>query len=322
MIISCDRISAFVVADKIGGGPSLDINQLEVFLAVAREKSFSRAAEALHRTQPAISQAIRRLETELGEPLFDRSSKDGTLTEAGRVLFDFAQQMMNLRQHAHSAIRELRDLHRGKLSLSANEYTVMCLLPLIPIFRARHPHIKIEVKRSLASRIPAEILGRDVEIGVVSFKPTDRAIRSVPVATDDLSLIVAPNHPLATKKVVSVRDLGAEAFVAHNVPSPYREKVIKTFEKQRTPLNISMEMPTLEAIKRLVERGLGVALIPRLAAQAEIARNELVGLTVREMKLERRLYLIYRRGATLSHAAKAFIRIARSGNGLSESKDE
>src|SRR6266576_630799 len=289
----------------------MDINQLEVFLAVAQEKSFSRAAEALHRTQPAVSQAIRRLETELGEALFDRSSKDGTLTAAGRVLFDFAQQMMNLRQHAHSAIRELRDLHRGKLSLGANEYTVMCLLPLIPIFRARHPHIKIEVKRSLASRIPGEILGRDVEIGVVSFKPVDPAIKSVAVVTDELALVVPPDHPLAAKKIVSVRELGAESFIAHNVPSPYREKVVKTFEKHRTPLNISMEMPTLEAIKRLVEKGMGVALIPRLAAHAEISRKQLVGLSVREMRLERKLHLIYRKGATLSHAAKAFLRVAR-----------
>src|SRR5437870_5213301 len=290
----------------------MDVNQLEVFLGVAHEKSFSRAAEALHRTQRSVSQAIRRLENELGEPLFDRSSKDGTLTAAGRVLFDFAQQMLNLRQHAHSAIRELRDLHRGKLSLGANEYTVMCLLPLIPIFRARHPHIKIEVKRSLASRIPSEILGRDVEIGVVSFKPGGQAIKSVPVVMDELALIVAPDHPLAAKKVVSVRELGAEAFIAHNVPSPYRERVIKTFEKQRTPLNISMEMPTLEAIKRMVERGMGVALVPRLAAQIEIGRKQLVGLSVREMRLERRLHLIYRKGAALSHAAKAFIRVARS----------
>ena len=290
----------------------MDINQMEVFLAVAQEKSFSRAAETLHRTQPAVSQAIRRLETEVGEPLFDRSSKDGTLTAAGRVLFDFAQQMMNLRHHAHSAIRELRDLHRGKLSLGANEYTVMCLLPLIPIFRARHPHIKIEVKRSLASRIPGEILGRDVEIGVVSFKPNDQAIKSVPIAMDELALIVAPDHPLAAKKIVSVRELGAESFIAHNVPSPYRDKVVKTFEKQRTPLNISMEMPTLEAIKRLVEKGLGVALIPRLAAQTEIARKQLAGLSVKEMRLERRVHLIYRKGATLSHAAKAFLTVARS----------
>jgi DNA-binding transcriptional LysR family regulator len=289
----------------------MDINHLEVFLAVAQERSFSRAAETLHRTQPAVSQAIRRLETELGESLFDRSSKDGTLTAAGRVLLDFSQQMLNLRQHAHSAIRELRDLHRGKLTLGANEYTVMSLLPLIPIFRARHPHIKIEIKRSLASRIPGEIIGRDVEIGVVSFKPSDPAIKFLSIGADELALVVAPGHPLAAKGVVSVRELGAESFIAHNVPSPYREKVIKTFEKHRTPLNISMEMPTLESIKRLVEQGLGIALIPRLAAQIEIERKQLVGLVVREMKFERRLHMIYRKGATLSHAAKAFLRVAR-----------
>src|SRR6266576_2588585 len=294
----------------------MDINQLEVFLAVAQEKSFSRAAETLHRTQPAVSQAIRRLENELGESLFDRSSKDGTLTSAGRVLLDFSHQMINLRRHAHSAIRELRDLHHGKLTLGANEYTVMSLLPLIPIFRARHPQIKVEVKRSLASRIAGEIIGRDVELGLVSFKPTDATIKALPIAVDEIALVVAPDHPLAEKKVVSVRELGAESFIAHNVPSPYRERVITTFEKQRTPLNISLEMPTLEAIKRLVEQGLGVALIPRLAAQIEIERKQLAGLTVREMKLERRLHLIYRKGATLSHAAKAFLRVAR---GKSES---
>src|SRR5437763_5037769 len=118
----------------------MDINQLEVFLAVAQERSFSRAAESLHRTQPAVSQAIRRLEAELGESLFDRSSKDGTLTAAGKVLLDFSQQMLNLRRHAHAAVRELRDLHRGKLALGAHEYTVRCRLRPVPGFRARPPH--------------------------------------------------------------------------------------------------------------------------------------------------------------------------------------
>ena len=297
----------------------MDVNQLEVFLGVAREKSFSRAAQSLHRTQPAVSQAIRRLEAELGEPLFDRSSKDGSMTAAGRVLFDYAHQMLNLRHNAHTAIRELRDLHRGKLSLSANEYTVTSLLPLIPIFRSRHPHIKIEVKRSLASRIAGEVLSREVEIGVVSFKPADQNIKAIAVAHDELALIVSPQHPLAVKSVVSVRELGAEAFIAHNVPSPYREKVIKTFEKHRTPLNISMEMPTLEATKRLVAMGMGVALVPRLSAQAEITGKQLVGLTVREMRLERRLHLIFRRGATLSHAARAFVRVVREVGSTSSS---
>ena len=289
----------------------MDVNQLEVLVAVANEQSFSRAAQALHRTQPAVSQAIRRLELELGEPLFDRSSKDGTLTAAGRVLFDFAEQMLNLRQGAHRAIKELKDLHHGKLALSANEYTVMYLLPVLAVFRARHPHLKVEVKRSLASRIASEVLGRGVEIGVVSFKPADEAIASIPVVTDELALIVAPSHPLAAKETVSVRELGAESFIAHNVASPYRERVVRTFEKYKTPLNISMEMPTLEAIKRLVEQEMGVALVPRLTAQVEIAHKQIVALTVREMRFERRLHLIYRKGATLSHAARAFLRVAK-----------
>jgi DNA-binding transcriptional LysR family regulator len=297
----------------------MDINQLEVLVAVAQEKSFSRAAETLHRTQPAVSQAIRRLETEIGEPLFDRSSKDGTLTAAGRVLVGFAQQMLNLRHSAHAAVKELKDLHRGKLTLGANEYTVMYLLPLLPVFRARHPHIKIEVKRSLASRIPSEILGRETEIGIVSFRPSDPAVASVAVLTDELALIVSPDHPLAAKKIVSVRELGAESFIAHNVASPYRERVIRTFEKYKTPLNISMEMPTLEAIKRFVEQGMGVALVPRLAAQSEIARRQVAALSVREMKFERRLHLVYRKGATLSHAARAFLRVAREVPAIRES---
>jgi DNA-binding transcriptional LysR family regulator len=289
----------------------VDVNQLEVLVAVADEQSFSRAAQSLHRTQPAVSQAIRRLETELGEPLFDRSSKDGTLTASGRVLYEYARQMLNLRQGAHAAIRELKDLHRGKLSLSANEYTVMYLLPVIAVFRARHPHIKVEVKRGLASRIASEVLGRGVEIGVVSFRPTEPAISSVPVVMDELALIVSTSHPLAEKKIVSVRELGAESFIAHNVPSPYRERVVRTFEKFKTPLNISMEMPTLESIKRLVEQGMGVALVPRLTAEAEIRRGQIAAVTVREMRFERRLQLIYRKGANLSHAARAFLRVAK-----------
>ncbi|MDT4896291.1 MAG: hypothetical protein QOH25_1368 [Acidobacteriota bacterium] len=289
----------------------MDINQLEVLIAVAGERGFSRAADKLYRTQPAISQAIRRLEEEVGEPLFDRSSKDGTLTASGQVLLKYAQQIINLRRDAKLAVKELKDLQRGKVTLGANEYTVMYLLPVISVYRVRHPHIKIEVKRDLASRIPAEVLKRDIEIGIVSFRPNDPALQNVAVATDELALIVAPGHPLAGKKIVSVRELGVESFIAHNVRSPYREKVVQTFEKHRTPLNISMELPTLEAIKRFVEQGIGVALVPRLAAQAEIERGQVIALTVREMRLERKLYLIYRKGAKLSHAARAFLNVAR-----------
>ncbi len=289
----------------------MDINQLEVLVTVARERSFSRAGEVLNRTQPAISQAIRRLEIEVGEKLFDRSSKDGTLTFAGEVLLDYARQMLNLRHSAQTALVEMRNLHHGKVTISANEHTVFYLLPLIAEFRRIHPLIKIEVQRGVASRIPKQITAREVELGVISFSPNDDSIRSVPVMNDELTLVVSPKHRLADKSEVSIKELGDEIFVAHNAPSPYRQKVIESFEKYKTKLNIAVELPSLEAIKKLVEIDVGVALVPRLTAQSEIASGQLVALSVKEMKLERKLNIIYRRNSELSHAAKAFLKIAK-----------
>jgi DNA-binding transcriptional LysR family regulator len=296
----------------------MDLGQLEVLVAVAQEKGFSRAAERLRRTQPAVSQAVRRLETEIGTQVFDRSSKDGTLTDAGRVLYSYAQQMLNLRRDARGAIQELGNLQRGKVVIAANEYTVVHLLPILSAYRLRHPPIKLEVKRSLASQIPSEVLRRDVEIGVITYRPAQPGLTAVPVARDELALLVAPDHPLARRAEVSVRELGGESFLAHNVRSPYRERVVQTFDRYRTPLQIVIELPTLEAIKRLVERGLGVALMPKRAAQAEISRGEVVALSVREMRFERPVFVVHRNGSELSHAARAFVACAREQEGGGE----
>jgi DNA-binding transcriptional LysR family regulator len=290
----------------------MDINGLEVLVTVARERSFSRAAEVLGRTQPAISQAIRRLEADVGEKLFDRSSKDGTLTPAGQVLLGHAKQMLNLRQHAHTALAELRDLRHGKVTISANEHTVFYLLPIIAEFREQHPLIKVEVQRGVASRIPKQITAREVELGVISFTPKDVTLRVLPVLTDELVLIVSPDHRLAGSRIVSIKDLREEDLVAHNAQSPYRQKVVETFERHNTKLNIVVELPSLEAIKLLVMRGIGVALVPRLTAIEEISSGRLHALSVREMRLERKLNIVYRRNSELSHAARAFLDTAKN----------
>jgi DNA-binding transcriptional LysR family regulator len=289
----------------------VDINQLEVLVTVARERSFSRAAEVLSRTQPAVSQAIRRLELEIGEKLFDRSSKDGTLTPAGEVLLDHAQQMLNLRNSATRSMRDLRELQEGKVSISANEHTVFYLLPVIEEFRRQHPRIKVEVHRGVASRIPKEVTSREVELGVVSFTPSEQSIKAIPVMTDSLVVIVSPSHRLASRDTISINDLGEEVLIAHNAQSPYRQSVIAAFERNRTPMNIAIELPSLEAIKRIVELGAGVALVPRLSAEGEIASGRLAAIRVKELKLERRLNIIYRKNSVLSHAAAAFIETAR-----------
>jgi len=290
----------------------MDLFQLETFLAVAEERSFSRAAARLHRTQPAVSQAIAKLEAELGEVLLERSSRDGTLTDAGEVLREYALKLLNLRTEAEGALTELRSLHRGKLSLAANEYTCLYLLPLLDEFRKKHPQIKVAVQRSLASRITDEVLMHSVEIGVLSFRPEDAQVQSVVVYRDDLAFVVNPKSPLAKAQEVSIRELGPLNFVAHNIASPQRQKVIQTFRRHKTPLQMGVELPTIEAIKRFIEMGNGVALVPGLSVETELAAGALVRVKVKELQLERKLRLVYRKQATLSHAAMEFLKVVEA----------
>lgn len=287
----------------------MDLFQLETFLAVAEERSFSRAAARLHRTQPAVSQVVAKLEAELGETLLERSSRDGTLTDAGEVLKEYAQKMLNLRADASAALVDLRSLHTGRLNLAANEYTCLYLLPLIHAFRRENPRIKVAVQRALASRITDEVLQHSVEIGVLSFRADDPQVRSIAVYRDELVCVVGPGHALAKAGKASLQRLGRESFVAHNVPSPLRQKVIGAFKRHRTPLQMEVELPSLDAIKRFVQRGDGVALVPKLTVEYELASGALVTVSVPELQVERRLRLVMRRQATLSHAAKAFLKL-------------
>jgi DNA-binding transcriptional LysR family regulator len=291
---------------------AIDLFQLETFLTVAREGSFSRAAQKLFRTQPAVSQAIRRLEQELGEPLFDRSSRDGMMTDAGRALTDYAERMLNLRSEAVGAIHSLRQMERGRLAIAANEFTCLYLLPILDEFRHHHPMVQVCVQRALASRVANEVQNRNVEMGVLTFKPQDPELRSIVVYRDELAFVVPPRHPLARAKQASIRQLGAEMFVAHNVPSPYRAKVLETFARRKVPLNMEVELPSIEAIKKFVSAGNGVALLPMIAVEAEVARGELVHVPVKELRFERKLRIVFGRNAALSHAARAFLKIAEA----------
>jgi DNA-binding transcriptional LysR family regulator len=289
----------------------MELFQLQTFAAVVQERSFSRAAQKLHRSQPAISQTIRKLEEELGEPLLDRSSRDGTLTDAGEVIYEYAQKLLNLRGEAQSALTELRELHSGKVTIAANEFTCLYLLPVLHEFRRMYPTIKATVVRSLASRIPDELLNHTAELGVISFRPNSPELQAIAVYSDKLTFIVHRGHPLSGQTRIKIQQLGGEVFIAHNVPSPYRLKVIDAFRKAKTPLNMNIELPTIESIKKFVAMGNGVALLPRIAVQEELG-PKLVSVSVPELQFERKLRLIYRKRSQLSHAAKAFLKVAQS----------
>ena len=287
----------------------MDLSALRVFLAVAHERSFSRAAAKVHRTQPAVSQAVRRLEVELGEQLFDRSSKTGTLTEAGRMLQNYGQRLVRLAEETESAVRELRDLRRGRILIGANEAAVHTLLPLMARFRQRYPDIAIDVRRVPARQIAVEVQQGSLDFGALTFHPAEEGLLVVPVGTDELVLLVPPAHELAKRRQVQMEDVAKEPVVAHNDPSPARERVLRLFESRHVPLRMVISLPSLDGIKRAVEMKLGVAMLPRRCAITEIASGRLVAIPVSGVSRKRQVMIVCRR-THRSHASDAFLGVA------------
>ncbi len=288
----------------------MDIHQLETFLAVVEQGSFSGAAKALGRTQPAVSQVIARLEDEIGQRLFERPARRGGMTDAGKALVEYAKRLMTVREQAKVALEDVRAVRAGRLAVAANELTCLYLLPVLDQFRRLYPGVSVTVQRSLASRVPASVLDYAVDLGVITYRPLEPGLKSVVVYRDELVFVVPPTHPLARRTGVSITTLGSESFVAHHVASPYRDRVVDAFRRHRVTLQMPIEMPTIDAIKRFVALGHGVALLPGISVEDEIRRGELVRVPVPELALERQLRLVMRREGDLSHAVQAFLAVA------------
>ncbi len=285
----------------------MEIYELEVFWTVAQEKSFSRAAQKLGRSQPAISLAVQRLEDELGEQLVDRSGKGLRVTDAGQAVLDYARRFRSLREELGNSLAELRDNSAGRLTIGANESTALYLLKHITRFRELHPRVKVQIRRSLSSKAPAEILDGNLELAVISYDPGDPRLVSKVIYNDALAFIVSPKHRLAKRKSVPIAELGSEVFIAHNVLSPYREVVLHAFQANKTPLGMEVEMPTIETIRKLVQSNLGVAFVPRMCVEQEIEQGSLCEVKVKELHVERKIRLVYPARRALSHAARAFL---------------
>jgi DNA-binding transcriptional LysR family regulator len=287
----------------------MELYPLHVFLTIAAEKSFSRAAERLLRTQPAVSLALQRLETELGEKLIDRSAREMVLTDAGRTVLDYARRFESLSQELENSLAELRDKSAGRLVIGANESTTLYLLPHIGAYRRLYPKVKVQVRRSLSSKVPAELIDGNLELGVISFDPRDERLISTVIYTDSLVFVVSPQHRFADRESVSITEMDMETFIAHNVISPYREVVLREFQRHKVPLNMDVEMPTVETIRKLVQSNQGVAFMPRMCVGPELEQGTLRAVKVDELNVERKIRLVYPARRALSHAAKAFLEV-------------
>jgi DNA-binding transcriptional LysR family regulator len=289
----------------------VDLASLQVFQTVVRERSFSRAAEKLYRTQPAVSISVRKLEDWVGQPLFVRGSGAKTLTDAGVLLSEYADRMLNLREEIRKGMQELRGLERGQVSLGVNESSIHALLPALDRFRHLYPRIRIQVHRVFSRDVPREVMNHQLDIGVISYLPEERELEAVEFYRDSLVMIVWPGHRFAKRRDVEIRELGEESFVAHIVESPYRQRVVQMFARHRIPLHMEIELPTIESIKEFVEMKRGVAIVPQMCVEREVATGRLRQLKIRQMRVARKLYLVYRRDRALSAAAQAMVEVIR-----------
>jgi len=290
----------------------MDYDQLVSFLEVARLQSFSRAAEKIYRTQPAISAQVRLLEQECGERLFNRSGKRVQLTPAGEILQRYAQKIIDLHRDALQAIAELNQTARGKLQLGANEATCLYVLPkTFARFKQLYPLVQISIYRNFSHKIVQKVQEGAVEVGVVTLPQTAPNLEVIPVHHDEMQLVVPAKHPLAKHRSVTLEEVVQYPLI---LPKTGRTRVVldRLLREKRNELQISMELASVETIKKFVGAGLGVTFLSRSYAQPEVAAGVLKVIPIEGIRLTRDLGLVYRRDRYLSLPAKVFIEAVRA----------
>jgi DNA-binding transcriptional LysR family regulator len=295
----------------------MELLQLEHFLAVVAEGNFTRAAERVYRTQPAVSQSVKKLEDELGTPLLVRDVHDVSLTEAGKVLAEYAHKMVQARDDATREVGDLRHLKGGTLKIAAHESAAVYLLPApLRHYLRRFTDIKVGIYRSSLADIPRQVMDRQFHIGFVKDEQTFHELKSVVVHDDEMVMVAAPGHPLSLRSEVHISDLGHEPFVLHHLCSTTEQKILRLFERHNTRCRIAAELWSFENIKGFVQAQIGLAIVPKITVGQELRDGTLVRICVPELHMPRRTLMIYRENQ--SDAASELIKVVRGFNWESE----
>jgi DNA-binding transcriptional LysR family regulator len=293
----------------------MDLLQLEHFLAVVEERTFTRAAERVGRTQPAVSQSIKKLEDEVGAPLFARDVHEVSLTEAGRVLADYARRMVGLRDEAMRQVSELRALKAGTLSIAAHESAAVYLLPaLLRTYLQKFPDIRVGIYRSRLNEIPRQVMDRQVDVGFVKDEPMFHELQSIEVHTDQMICIASPDYRLASKPQVTVRDLAGEPFILHHLCGSTADLIHRLFEQNGVRCKVAAELWSFENIKNFVQEQVGLAIVPGVTVRQELRDGTLVKIPLRELAAPRRTLMLYPEQGYVSDSARELIRIVRAFN--------
>ncbi|MEW6419272.1 MAG: selenium metabolism-associated LysR family transcriptional regulator [Nitrospirota bacterium] len=289
----------------------MEDHKLKVFCTVAETKSFSKTSEIIHLTQPAVSLQIQALEEIYETKLFDRSSGTVTLTPAGEVLYKYAKEILALYASAEKVIGKLIGLVKGSITIGASSNIGNYLLPsVVTDFRKTHPKIKIHLLVGNTKRVVELLNSGNIDLGLVEGDVMRQKIVVKKLISDELLVIVSPNHPWAKKKEVSISDLVKEPFILREAGSGTRQMIEKFLNRHEITLQdmkVSIVLGSTEAIKDAVENGLGVSIISRWAARKENKYGTLRILSIKEEKIVRDFSLIINKNLVSSNALDEFL---------------
>lgn len=289
----------------------MDFDQLITFLQVAELGNFSRAAEKVLRSQPAVSAQIRQLEDEYGTRLFDRTKKSVTLTPAGELLLEYVKRLIALRQDSLRAIADSGTETRGVLSIGANETTFLYVLPdTLARYHRLYPQVRITVYRNFSHKVLQKVEDDEVELGIVTIPVRSTSLSAISIFRDPLVWIAGKATEIAKRDAVTLEELAQEELILHKMGSLRRlmDKQLRPFRPQ---LRVTMELTSAEMVKKFVAAGLGVSMISESFVQEELREGKLKILKTDGEQCYRELGLVYHQARSLSRAAEAFLEIVR-----------
>ena len=290
----------------------MELYQLEHFVAVVEEHSFTRAAERVLRTQGAVSVSIRKLEEELGVSLMVRDSHECALTEAGQALLAYARPIIELRDKMRRAMSDYRSLAAGRVSIASHESAAEYLLTApLAAFSTRYPAIRLEARLCDGDEIAHLVIEREVDLGFGIRQASLHGLRSEVVCADPLVLVAAPDHRLRRHDAVEIAELGDERFFMHSRHTPMTVTVRKWFTERHVPFNVAAELWNFETIKQVVRIGNGLAIVPASVAQADVDVGRLVTIRVDQLGVTRSIEVICRENESMLPAPAALLELLR-----------
>lgn len=301
----------------------LDLQKLRMFVAAAHSRSFTRAAEHLDLTQPTVSQQIQTLERELGVFLFERMGRGIELTVAGRALLPYAEQILDLERTAETAVRTAAGLHERTLLLGVGNTLATYVLPdLLQRFGWEHPEFAVQISIGNTEQLLAHVLAGASELALVGSPLDHTHLTIIPFLSTNLVVIVSPDDEWADRSSIALRDLGTRRMLVREAGSALQAATTALLAAAQVQPQQPIVLGNLEAIKRSVEVGLGVALVPAMVVRREASAGRLHQLNVDERSTTRVYNVVHHRDRQTTAAARAFLALLQKPLGPEETNDQ